>query len=344
MVVRVLRSWACIGVALAGFSPLACSHESAPARSSRSSVAIAAGGGNALPVCAAGATYGSPLASPTIAATLVKGGFKFIEGPVWFAGLGVLFFSDMNFRGDNAKGPPSVMHRLTPPSTVDDFLPTSGSNGLAIAPDGQILAATHDTQSLTKFDPVARTRTNLDLTYMGKHFNSPNDVAVRSDGNIYFSDPNYQLGSRTSQTMITGVYRVSPSGLVSLIDDKQQQPNGVTLSIDENTLYVSNAKGAIDKYAVSPDGSTGTPSLFVQASSDGMTKDCAGNLYTTNASEQSVDIYGPSGAKIGRITGVAACTNVAFGGADRKTLYITSGPDQSAALYAAELGVPGYPY
>ena len=85
-------------------------------------------------------------------------------------------------------------------------------------------------------------------------------LAVRSDGNIYFSDPNYQLGGRTSETMITGVYRVSPAGEVSLVDDKQQQPNGITLSVDENTLYVSNAQGAINKYTVKADGSTGAPS------------------------------------------------------------------------------------
>jgi gluconolactonase len=179
---------------------------------------------------------------------------------------------------------------------------------------------------------------------VGKHFNSPNDAAVRSDGNIYFSDPNYQLGSRTSETTITGVYRVSPAGDVSLVDDKQKQPNGVTLSVDESTLYVSNAQNEIVKYPVKADGSTGAPTVFVKASSDGMTKDCAGNLYTTNANQSSVDVYDVAGTKIGSVTGVASCTNVAFGGADRKTLYITAGPDQNGALYSAQLIVPGYPY
>jgi gluconolactonase len=275
---------------------------------------------------------------------LVKGGFKFLEGPVWFANLGVLFFSDMNFHEKNDNGPPSLMHRLTPPSTVEDFIPASGTNGLAIAPDGRILAATHDIQSLAKFDPISKARTNIDLAYQGKHFNSPNDLAVRSDGNVYFSDPSYQLGSRTSETTTTGVYRVSPAGEVLLVDDKQRQPNGITLSVDETTLYVSNGQGTIVKYAVSADGSTGPPAKFVDASSDGMTKDCAGNLYTTNANQQTVDVYDPAGAKIGSITGVAACTNVAFGGADRKTLYITAGPDQSGALYSVQLEVSGYPY
>jgi gluconolactonase len=151
------------------------------------------------------------------------------------------------------------------------------------------VAATHDTRSLTKFDPVTKMRTNLNLTYMGQHFNSPNDVAVRTDGNVYFTDPNYQLAGRTNETMITGVYRVSPGSDVSLVDGQQQQPNGITISVDQNTLS-------------------------------------------------------PAGTKIGSVTGVGSCTNVAFGGADRKTLYITSAAGPSAALYAVQLAVPGYPY
>ena len=103
-------------------------------------------------------------------------------------------------------------------------------------------------------------------------------------------------------------------------------------------------QGVINKYPVSADGSVGVPVRFVNASSDGMAIDCAGNLYTTNASQASVDVYSPAGIKIGSVTGVGSCTNVAFGGADRKTLYITSAPGSSAALYAVRLAVPGYPY
>jgi len=300
--------------------------------------------GKSSPVCAKGATYGAPLSAMTMPATLVKAGFTFPEGPVWIASVGALFFSDMNMSGGGTNGPPSIMHKLTPPSTVEDFIPMSGSNGLAIAADGQILAATHDTRSLTKFDPVTKARTNLMLTYMGKHFNSPNDVTVRSDGNIYFSDPDYQLGGRTNETMITGVYRVSPAGEVSLVDGNQQQPNGITLSVDQNTLYVSTGQGRINKYPVAADGTVGAPVMFVNASSDGMTIDCAGNLYTTNANQSSIDVYSPAGMKIGSVTGVGSCTNVAFGGADRKTLYITSSPGASAAIYSADLAVPGNPY
>jgi gluconolactonase len=246
--------------------------------------------------------------------------------------------------GAGTAGPPSIIHKLTPPNTVEDFIPMAGSNGLAISLDGQILAATHDTRSLTKFDPVSKKRTDLALTIMGKHFNSPNDLTVRSDGNIYFTDPNYQLGGRTDETKVTGIYRVSAAGDVSLIDDKQQQPNGITLSVDQNTLYVSTGQGAINKYTVNADGTVGAPVKFLNASSDGMAMDCAGNLYTTNANQSSVDVYSPAGMKIGSVTGVGSCTNVAFGGADRKTLYVTAGSGQGGALYSVQLAVPGYPY
>jgi gluconolactonase len=301
--------------------------------------------GVAQPICAPGATYGAPLPGMSVAATPVKTtGLTFPEGPVWFANLGVLFFSDMNMSGGGTMGPPSIMHKLTPPNTVEDFIPMAGTNGMAIAPDGQILAATHDTRSLTKFDPVTKARTNLMLTYMGKHFNSPNDVTVRSDGNIYFTDPNYQLAGRPDELKMTGVYRVSPAGDVSLIDGAQQQPNGITFSVDEKILYISTGQGRINKYAVNTDGTVGGPTLFVNASSDGMVMDCAGNLYTTNAGPGSVDIYSPAGMKIGSVTGAGSVTNVAFGGPDRKTLYITSSPGQSAAIYSAQMQVPGFPY
>jgi gluconolactonase len=298
-----------------------------------------------MAVCLRGAVYGAPLPSATMAATLVQGGFKFLEGPVWFADLGVLFFSDIDTQGGNDRGPPSLIRRLTPPNTIEDFIPSANSNGLAIAPDGQILAATHDTQSLSKFHPVTKARTNIDLRYLGKHFNSPNDLAVRSDGNVYFSDPHYQLGNRQSETGIEGVYRVSALGEVTLVDDKLQAPNGVTLSPDENTLYVSTGQATVVKYPVHADGSTGPVVLFANTPSpDGMTADCAGNLYVTNQVEATVDVYSPVGAKIGSITAVPSCTNVAFGGADRKTLYITAGPDQKASLYSVQLDIPGYPY
>ncbi|HEY2736724.1 MAG TPA: SMP-30/gluconolactonase/LRE family protein, partial [Polyangiales bacterium] len=144
--------------------------------------------------CPNGTSYGGPLPSDR-ASTLVKTDFGFIEGPVWDAKLGVLLFSDMDMStAQDAHGPNSQIRRFKPPSTFDVLVPSSGSNGMAIDRDGRLLAATHDIQSLSYFDPIAGTRQSLSLTYQGKHFNSPNDVAARSDGNIYFTDPDWQLG------------------------------------------------------------------------------------------------------------------------------------------------------
>ena len=186
--------------------------------------------------------------------------------------------------------------------------------------------------------------------YMGTRFNSPNDLTVRSDGTIYFSDPNTsQTPSPTPQTQ-TRAYRVAPGGAVSVVDATLTNPNGMTLSIDEATLYVSSNNGVF-AYAVAADGSTGprptTPITTMNI--DGMGIDCAGNLYGAVINTLNVVVFSPSGAMIGMITVPGnptpqGVTNVAFGGADHKRLYITAqGSSGTQGLYQVDLNVPGMP-
>jgi gluconolactonase len=270
--------------------------------------------------------------------------FGFIEGPVWIAAQGVLLFSDMDFGGGDAMGPPSRIRRLKPPATFDEFSPSSNSNGLALAADGAVLAATHDNQALSRFNVDNGTRTPLKVLADGKHFNSPNDLTVRSDGTVYLSDPDWQLGPRTSETKTTGVYRVpaplnqSGDNAAKLVEGTLTKPNGVALSPDEQTLYVGSQGNEIWKYPVLADGSLGPRTKFADTgSSDGMAIDCAGNLYVASG---TFEVFAPSGTKLGEITLDGDPSNAAFGGADRKTLYITAG----AKLYAITLNVPGFPY
>jgi gluconolactonase len=270
--------------------------------------------------------------------------FGFLEGPVWIAEQGVLLFSDMDTSGDDAQGPPARIRRLRPPATYDVFAEASNGNGLALTNDGALLAATHDNQSLSRFDLASSARTPLTVRYEGKRFNSPNDLTVRSDGTVYFTDPMYQIGSRDSETMIMGVYRVPPLLLTSgtnaatLVEGTLDKPNGIALSPDERTLYVGSSGSEIWKYQVAADGSTSGRTKFAEpGSSDGMTIDCAGNLYVTSG---TVEVFAPSGDRLGEVTLGGDPTNVAFGGADRKTLYITAGP----RLYSIGLNVPGFPY
>jgi gluconolactonase len=301
---------------------------------------LADAGGARTPICPAGTQWGAPLASPTITAAPLNTSFKFIEGPVWIAELSALFFSDMDFSLGNTAGWIVLMHKYTPPSTFEDFIPMANTNGLAVGANGQILACTHDQQTLSYFDPVTKARTTLPLTYMGKHFNSPNDLAVRSDGHIYFTDPDYELGNRPSETKMQGVYHVAPDNTVTLIEGSLRQPNGIALSPDGKTLYIGSLTGMLLKYPVMADGSTGPASPFASINGpDGMSVDCAGNVYVTSASG-TVVVLSPGGAVIGTIQGLSQPSNLAFGGSGRKTLFISGG----STLYSAPVNVPGYPY
>jgi gluconolactonase len=191
---------------------------------------------------------------------------------------------------------------------------------------------------LSIYDAMTGARETLDLTYMDDHFNSPNDLTVRSDGTVYFTDPDWQLGGRVSETGMTGVYRVAPGGEPQLVDGTLDKPNGIALSPDEQTLYVTSAGADLRAYPVQADGSTGSGTVLASpGGSDGLAVDCAGNLYVTAG---SVRVFDPDGDELGSISVAESPANVAFGGSERRTLYITA----RTGLYAIELNVPGYPY
>jgi gluconolactonase len=249
----------------------------------------------------------------------------------------VLLFSDVTF---TTPVNPAQMLGLTPPSTVATTLADSGTNGMAVDGSGVVFACSHKVQGIVKLDDSGAGLTTVVSTYNGKHFNSPNDLVIRSDGTIYFTDPDYQLGNRTSETGKKGIYRVTPSGTVSVVDDTFTQPNGITLSPDETILYVADyAAGAIRTFAVATDGSTSGRKDFASVRSpDGFGMDCLGNLYVASGSPGTVEVYSPSASKLGSVTVAASTSNLAFGGSDGKTLFITSGK----ALYSLDMNLPGY--
>jgi gluconolactonase len=298
--------------------------------------------------CTPGATYGPPLPTQAVAGQLVRGGFNFLEGPTWDQRTGTLLLSHMQ----NPSGPqgvqPSAVLRYTPPATFETFIAASGSNGLAITPDGtRLLAATHDNRTLSSYNLADGSRTTVAANHQGRAFNSPNDLTTGQDGTTYFTDPNYQRGNRADeQGGRTGVFRVR-DGVVSLVDNTLPQPNGVVLSPDGKTLYVG-ATGAntIVKYPVLPDGSTGSRTTFASMRTpDGATVDCAGNLYWASYDEGLVHVFSPSGARLGTISAGRNTTNAAFGGPDGRTLYLTSGVSGGGfGLYQTRLNVPGNPY
>jgi gluconolactonase len=274
-------------------------------------------------------------------------GFANVEGPVWIDGS--LYFS--HIKGGN-NPPPSRILKLTG-SDVSVFLPEAGTNGLAVGPDGKLYGARHSDGAIAQIDlttPTMSTQVAFEYGDPTKaRFNSPNDLAIRSDGNIYFSDPDYQAPAEKPQAQ-TRVYRVSPTKEVSVVDGNLGNPNGVTLSLEGDALFVT-ASGGLRHYPVNADGTTGSGTVIAPSiAGDGMGIDCAGHIYATNGQEvvildvtaapamatvvDTIPVTVPNGGSL---------TNVAFGGPERKTLYITF-LGSTPGLFKIDLAVPGMPY
>jgi gluconolactonase len=244
----------------------------------------------------------------------------FLEGPVWIGSTGTLYFSDTQ--------PGERIFELTPPALVPALLiEASGSNGLALDSDDKLVVADQGNKRIVRVDPL--TGMVMAVVVPTGAF-KPNDIIVRSDNNIYFTDPD------------TGFYRVSPGGALTGPLKQVNRPNGVVLSPDENTLYVGDVGNKqIRKFAVMPDGAvdTGSSQLFVTAKGgavDGMCVDCAGNLYASTS--VGVEIYSPAAMALGTVpTGFSS--NCTFGGSDRKTLYVAA----RTLLKAVPMTVPGLP-
>lgn len=264
-----------------------------------------------------------------------------VEGALWRGGS--VFVSEF---GEGTQPPPSRILQITGNQPGVVFAADAGTNGLATDAAGVLYGASHKIGGIVRFDLPGQEPTVLVGSYRGARFNSPNDLTFRSDGTVYFTDPTWQAPQPAPQKR-TRVYRVEPgSGSAKVVDDQRDQPNGITLSPDEQTLYVS-ARDGLYRYAVAPDGSAGPAVHFATQirDGDGMVVDCAGNLYVTST---DVVVLDPAGLEIGRIVmpvGAGQITNVAFGGPKRKTLYITAmGSGQARGVFKVKLAVPGLPY
>ena len=175
--------------------------------------------------------------------------------------------------------------------------------------------------------------------YDGTPLNSPNDVAVRSDGNIYFTDPPYGIDEGDRELSFNGVFRVAPGGTLTAEWEGalSTRPNGVALSPDEAVLYVSDTTGPVRAYDVATDGSLSAERVFASGVSngDGLCMDQDGNLFVTAAT--GVVAFAPDGSSWGTIAVPQAPANCTFGGADRKTMYITA----RTGLYAVTMVIAG---
>jgi gluconolactonase len=262
------------------------------------------------------------------------------EGPVWIKEGRYLLFSDIhnNRRMKYTPGQPGA--------TVFKE-PTNRANGLTRDLQGRLVACEHDSRRVTRQE-LDGSITVIANSFQGKRLNRPNDVVVKSDGSIYFTDPNGNIVPEQWDLSFAGVYRVSPDlGTMTLLLDHFVQPNGLAFSPDESVLYVIDSRRRqIRAFDMAPNGTLAKQSerLFADLSGpepggpDGMKVDVAGNVYSGGSG--GVYILDPTGKKLGRIVhGKPATTNVGFGGDDWKTLYFTS-RDMLGAVNVKIAGVP----
>jgi gluconolactonase len=247
------------------------------------------------------------------------------EGPVWWREGHHLLFSDIH---NNRR------MKYEPGTGVSVVLePTNRANGLTRDLQGRVVACEHDSRRVTRQE-LDGSITVIANSFQGRPLNRPNDVVVKSDGCIYFTDP-WTSPAAPEQWDLTfsGVYRVTPDlGTISLLVDNFVLPNGLAFSPDETALYINDSRrGHIRAFELLPNGTLAkaTDRVFADLRGDepgvpdGMKVDVEGNVYCGGAG--GIWIMDRNGKKLGRIVhGAPATTNLAFGGDDWKTLYFTS--------------------
>jgi gluconolactonase len=323
-------------------------------------LACATGGAPATPTAAAAANPASPALFPGASAPAALPSevpFVSLEGPLWMAASGALLFSDVveaNATGAHIYDfdPASRRFSIVPfPSTT----PTS-TNGLAVDPAGRLVACERYNARVVRIEPAAGAGGAAKLTVLadrwpagtGQPLNAPNDLVVRKDGNIYFTDSDWGARPGPGHAPM-GVYRLSPGGELSRVLDLEK-PNGIALSPDGATMYVgSDTQAKVWKLPVDPAGAVGTATLLIDGPAvpggfkvpDGICVDDAGDLYVTNNDDaiKAILVFDPAGHALGRIPFPYRPSNCTFGGPDRRTLYVTT----LHAVYALTVPTPGLP-
>ena len=287
------------------------------------------------------------LVDPDAPVEQIATGFTFTEGPIWRPLDNYLLFSDM---------PGDVRRRWDPESGVAEVRrPSNKCNGMTYDADLNLIVCEHATSLLVRERPDGG-REILASRFEGKELNSPNDVCVRSDGSIYFTDPWYGrmpgFGvERPRQLGFQGVYRVRTDGALELLVDRDlfDQPNGLCFSPDEKRLYVNDSEEALIRaFAVAADGSLSGGEVFASGirseaepgGPDGMKCDAEGNVWVT--APGGVWVYSPSGALVGKLRVPEWVANLAWGGNDFRTLFLTA--TRSVYAVKTKVGPRAEPY
>jgi len=283
----------------------------------------------------------------------VDGNFQYIEGPVWVRKGGYLLFSDI---------PANAILKWTPGGSTsvyrkDLFAGTYpkgaliGPNGETVDRQGRLIVADHGNRRVIRINQDGSTTVLADR-FEGKRLNAPNDLVVRKNGDIYFTDPtalerSYGADAKDKPQLeldFDGVYRITKDGKVSLVIKDLPFPNGLAFSPDEKKLYVANSRP--EKYwmvyDVLPDGTVANGKKFFDANNiqgddvpDGMKVDTAGNVYATGPA--GLMIFSPEGELLGSIQFPELPSNCAWGDKDGRALYVTG----RTSLYRIRLKVKG---
>jgi gluconolactonase len=277
-------------------------------------------------------------------------GFRWCEGPVWFGDLRSLLWSDIPnnrmLRWDEESGAVSHFRK-----------PSNNSNGNTRDRQGRLVTCEHGGRRVTRTELDGRITVLID-SFGGKPLNSPNDVVVKSDGSIWFTDPPFGIlghyeGNQAAPELHPNVYRLDPATLkATIVADDMNAPNGLCFSPDERRLYVVDSRAVpnavIRVYDVAADGTRlGEGRLFYDGGAgshpDGFRADIDGNLWCgwgMSADRDGVLVLSPVGKPIGRIALPERCANLCFGGVKRNRLFMAA----SQSLYALYVNTQGVAY
>jgi len=258
----------------------------------------------------------------------VAGGYAFTEGPVWSHD-GFLIFSDIpsNKLLQFKPGAPSSVFRTD----------TNGANGNTYDVQGRLYSCESHSRRVTRADKKGKIEV-LAERFQGKRLNAPNDIAVRKDGHIYFTDPAFGNQQDTRELDFYGVYHLSNRGELEVVAKPKGRPNGIAISPNGRILYVTNSDDRnVRAYDLDRNGAASSERVLVsniEGVPDGIRVDEKGNLYVAAA---KIEVYTAEGKALGSVATQETPSNCAFGDPDLGTLYITA----RTSVYRVRLNVKG---